>query len=179
MQNFSRSHFSTLIKYIGISFITGAIAHGFFSGTRQIITAIIGVVLFIIGTLLEEWTSNMKTIALSALLAIAIGAITWGLQHFPDSPERSAWILPLGLIASIPLYALVHEMKIDKRWRIYSIIATIVTLLITLALYTLIESYGLAGHSHSEEAPWAIIREITPSELSPKVEHATWDTHIH
>jgi hypothetical protein len=52
--SFSRSHFSTIIKYIGISFITGAISHGFFSGSRQIVTAIAGIVFFIIGSLLEE-----------------------------------------------------------------------------------------------------------------------------
>jgi uncharacterized membrane protein YqgA involved in biofilm formation len=76
MQNFSRSHFSTIIKYIGISFITGAIAHGFFSGTRQILTALFGIVCFIIGTAMEEEKSNTKTILFSALLAIAIGAVT-------------------------------------------------------------------------------------------------------
>lgn len=46
--NFSRDHFTTLIKYIGISFITGAISHGVFSGTRSLLTGAFGVACFII-----------------------------------------------------------------------------------------------------------------------------------
>ena len=101
----NNSHFPTLIKYIGISLITGAIAHGFFSGTRQVITAIVGVIVFVIGTLIEKDTEkNIKIIMLSVGLAIGIGAITGGIQHFPDSPERSVWIVPGGMIISLILF---------------------------------------------------------------------------
>ena len=51
---FSRAHLSMLIKYIGISFITGAISHGAFSGTRSVLTGIFGIVFFVIGTMMEK-----------------------------------------------------------------------------------------------------------------------------
>jgi hypothetical protein len=93
---FSRAHFSTLIKYIGISFITGAISHGFFSGTRSLVTGIFGIGCFMIGTMMEDDTSNTwRTLLAGAILAVGIGSVTGGLQHFPDSPERSLWIIPV------------------------------------------------------------------------------------
>jgi hypothetical protein len=54
-----------------------------------------GVLFFALGTWLEDTHHTGKDLLLSTFLAISIGAFTGGLQHFPDSPERSVWILPL------------------------------------------------------------------------------------
>ena len=100
-----------LLKYSGISFISGAINHGFFSGERSLWTALVGMVLFVLGAWLEHrWqpadtdtpqSGLMKTLAIGSLLSIGLGFFTGGLQHFPDSPERSAWVVPLGFFVSV------------------------------------------------------------------------------
>jgi len=100
-----------LLKYSGISFISGAVNHGFFSGERALWTALIGMVLFVLGAWLEHhWhpadtgaprSGLLKTLALGSLLSIGLGFFTGGLQHFPDSPERSAWVVPLGFFVSV------------------------------------------------------------------------------
>jgi hypothetical protein len=36
----------------------------------------------------------------------ALDFFTGGLQHFPDSPVRSAWVVPLGFAVSVPALAL-------------------------------------------------------------------------
>lgn len=142
----NNQHFPNLIKYIGISFITGAIAHGFFSGTRQILTAIFGVLCFTIGTILEKNTENtLKNILLSVGLAIAFGAVTGGLQHFPDSPERSVWIFPVGILASIPLFSIIHKEHLSRK---YIILLSLFWVISSLILYTIIENTGLTWHSH-------------------------------
>lgn len=41
---FSTQHLSTVLKYGGISFIAGAVNHGFFSESRSLWTALLGVV---------------------------------------------------------------------------------------------------------------------------------------
>lgn len=113
---FQHHHGAMLLKYSGISFISGAVNHGFFSGERSLWTAAIGICLFVVGALLEhrltdsemepEQKSLLNTLALGALLSIGLGFFTGGLQHFPDSPDRSAWVVPLGFFVSVAALAL-------------------------------------------------------------------------
>ena len=68
-------------------------------------------VLFVLGAWLEHrWqpvdantpkSGLLKTLAIGSLLSIGLGFFTGGLQHFPDSPERSAWVVPLGFFVSV------------------------------------------------------------------------------
>lgn len=168
---FARSHFSTLIKYIGISFITGAISHGFFSGNRSLITGVIGVICFIVGTLMEEDTSNTwQSIISWAVLAVGIGAVTGGLQHFPDSPERSLWILPVGFVLSLIFYALIHGYKMGKKEYTYSVISLIATCIISVGIFAIIENTDIAPHGHTESSSlevgaseiWTISQPMIP-----------------
>jgi uncharacterized cupredoxin-like copper-binding protein len=109
--HFQQHHGAMLLKYSGISFISGAVNHGFFSGERSLWTALVGMVLFVLGAWLEHrWqpadtdtpqSGLMKTLAIGSLLSIGLGFFTGGLQHFPDSPERSAWVVPLGFFVSV------------------------------------------------------------------------------
>jgi hypothetical protein len=162
---FSRAHFSTIIKYIGISFITGAISHWFFSGTRSLLTGIVWVVAFTIGTLLEEDTTNTsKTIIAGAILAVGIGSLTGGLQHFPDSPERSLWITPLGFLVSIIFFKMVHTYTLKKKDYVYAIIASIVMLISSIGIYILIENYIPATANHHE------VTEIVPQNNSGTIQ---------
>ena len=103
----ARHHGAMLLKYSGISFISGAVNHGFFSGERSLWTAAVGVALFLLGAFLalhlsderqaeagDQANSNSpgtpssltRTLLLGALLSIGLGFFTGGLQHFPDSP---------------------------------------------------------------------------------------------
>ena len=50
--SFERHHGGMLLKYSGISFISGAVNHGFFSGERSLWTAAVGVALFLLGAFL-------------------------------------------------------------------------------------------------------------------------------
>lgn len=108
--NFQTKHAIMLLKYGGISFISGAVNHGFFSGERSLWTAGIGIVLFVAGAWWEHHAvmataetpkSLGKTLLWGTLLSIGLGFFTGGLQHFPDSPARSAWVVPTGFVVSV------------------------------------------------------------------------------
>ena len=109
--SFQLQHGAMLLRYSGISFISGAVNHGFFSEQRSLWTAAIGMVLFVLGAVLEHRmaadnadqppTSLLQTLALGSLLSIGLGFFTGGLQHFPDSPARSSWVVPLGFFVSV------------------------------------------------------------------------------
>ncbi len=120
--NFQTQHASMLLKYAGISFISGAVNHGFFSGERSLWTAAIGVVLFVAGAWWEHHQTQLnaetpkslgKTLLWGTLLSIGLGFFTGGLQHFPDSPARSAWVVPTGFVLSVIALALGN----DFHWR--------------------------------------------------------------
>jgi len=113
---FQYHHGAMLLRYAGISFISGAVNHGFFSGERSLWTAAIGMLLFVLGAAMEHRLTDseaetaqaglVRTLVLGALLSIGLGFFTGGLQHFPDSPARSAWVVPLGFFISVLALAL-------------------------------------------------------------------------
>ena len=161
MSNIQKSHFAMIIKYTGISFITWGLSHWFFSWERQIITSLVWIIFFIAGTLLEQKIESKdyaKTILYSALLAVAIGAFTWWLQHFPDSPGRSLWIVPLGFIVSIYSYlALEWKMSSHKDYVLYIVGGFIASIALSLWFYAVVEAGYIAwewhwhdGDSHEE-----------------------------
>lgn len=104
---FQTEHLATLSKYAGISFIAGAVNHGFFSERRSFVTAGIGVVFFLIGAAMELKSAPDGTkrwadlLGFGILASIGLGFFTGGLQHFPDSPERSLWVVPVGFFMSL------------------------------------------------------------------------------
>ena len=104
---FQTEHLATLAKYAGISFVAGAVNHGFFSERRSFVTAGIGIAFFLIGAAMElksapdgakRWADLL---GFGILASIGLGFFTGGLQHFPDSPERSLWVVPVGFFMSL------------------------------------------------------------------------------
>jgi uncharacterized cupredoxin-like copper-binding protein len=162
--NFQTQHATMLLKYAGISFISGAVNHGFFSGERSLWTAGIGIVLFVLAAWWEHHQtlrsaetpkSLGKTLLWGTLLSIGLGFFTGGLQHFPDSPARSAWVVPTGFVISV--IALV--MSGDFRWQrsivAYGTMAGVVVAGGSLGAALWLQSHpewaaGGGGHSHGE-----------------------------
>jgi hypothetical protein len=105
--NFQIKHLSTLSKYAGISFIAGAVNHGMFSEQRSLITAALGVFFFLIGAYIENRSAGGQAaswgdvLGFGILASIGLGFFTGGLQHFPDTPQRSVWVVPLGFFLSL------------------------------------------------------------------------------
>lgn len=104
---FQFQHLSTLSKYAGIGFIAGAVNHGMFSEQRSLVTAGLGVVFFLMGAYLENRAKGGEAIAwgdalgFGILASIGLGFFTGGLQHFPDTPQRSVWVVPTGFFLSL------------------------------------------------------------------------------
>jgi uncharacterized cupredoxin-like copper-binding protein len=105
--NFQIRHLSNLSKYSGISFIAGAVNHGMFSEQRSLATAALGVLFFLIGAYVENRAESSEAVSwgdvfgFGILASIGLGFFTGGLQHFPDTPQRSVWVVPLGFFLSL------------------------------------------------------------------------------
>ena len=159
-----------LLKYSGISFISGAVNHGFFSGERSLWTAAIGMVLFVIGAAMEHRLSDseaeapsslLRTLVLGALLSIGLGFFTGGLQHFPDSPARSAWVVPLGFVISVLALAISSAHPWQRSTTLYVVLVGALVSAGSYGAWQWLErhpewaagghSHGDAGHGHDDE----------------------------
>lgn len=162
--SFQQQHGAMLLKYSGISFISGAVNHGFFSGTRSLWTAAIGIVLFVLGAWLEHRLNAdsdeaprsglLQTLVLGTLLSIGLGFFTGGLQHFPDSPARSAWVVPLGFFISVLALGLSAPGHWPRAATVYVLVLGTAVTAGSWAVWQWLERHpdwvATGGHSHGE-----------------------------
>ena len=178
---FSLTHLSTVLKYGGISFIAGAVNHGFFSESRSLWTAAFGVLFYLLGAWIElrQQVDGQKTwrdvLGAGIVFSIGIGFFTGGLQHFPDSPDRSLLVVPLGFALSVLAMYFMEGAGIANRKNalLYGLIASILVIAASFVAWSMLRGFaperGADGHSHSHgaSAPAAasanaqIAREIT------------------
>jgi uncharacterized cupredoxin-like copper-binding protein len=163
--SFQHHHGAMLLKYSGISFISGAVNHGFFSGTRSLWTAAVGIVLFVLGAWLEHRLNAdsddtprsglLQTLVLGTLLSIGLGFFTGGLQHFPDSPERSAWVVPLGFFISVLALGLSGSRHWPRAAIAYVLVLGTAVTVGSWAAWQWLErhpEWAASEHSHGETA---------------------------
>jgi uncharacterized cupredoxin-like copper-binding protein len=190
--NFPLSHISSLCKYTGISFTAGAITHGFFSGERAIWTAVFGVAIYLVGGTLEKISNPDKdhswtdVLAIGIVASIGLGFFTGGLQHFPDSPARSSWVVPVGFAMSLlAMYLMEGKGKVKMRSvLIYGFIS--LALVIAASLYALsyFNEHGGDGHSHDHGTPQAQVTAPSMKEVRIEVDDtmrfspATWEAQV-
>ncbi|MDI9335020.1 MAG: plastocyanin/azurin family copper-binding protein [Cytophagales bacterium] len=158
---FSSIHLSTILKYGGISFIAGAVNHGFFSESRSLWTAGFGILFYLLGAWLEmrDQTDQAKTwgdvLGAGIVFSIGVGFFTGGLQHFPDSPARSVWVVPLGFALSVvAMYIQGGGGRSQmKSALLYGILATALVVAGSLLAWRVLggaeHERGNDGHSHS------------------------------
>ena len=180
---FGRYHSVMLLKYSGISFISGAVNHGFFSGERSLWTAALGIVLFVLGALLELFDKQITNQAHNgwasillwgALLSIGLGFFTGGLQHFPDSPERSLWVVPLGFFVTVISLVLSADFKLNKPTLIYTVLVGAVVVVGSSAAFQYLKNSGAPSHheGHSHTSMGASMPEAAPANAPmPTMEH--------
>ena len=159
---FEYHHGAMLLKYSGISFISGAVNHGFFSGERSLWTAAVGVILFVIGAVMEHRAADgpdkarhhlIRTLALGTLLSIGLGFFTGGLQHFPDSPARSAWVVPVGFVLSVFALAWSEAQLWRRSSAAYGVVASVLVTASSYGAWQWLERNPsfVQSHSHGDE----------------------------
>ncbi len=177
--SFQSQHASMLLKYAGISFISGAVNHGFFSEERSLWTAGIGIVLFVLGAWWEHHLNShttetpktlLQTLLWGTLLSIGLGFFTGGLQHFPDSPARSAWVVPTGFFVSVMALAVSGDFRWQRGAWLYVAIVGALTGISSYAAWQWLEANPQAashshshGDSHSASEPALVAQTISRS----------------
>ena len=160
--NFAQTHIATLLKYGGISFIAGAVNHGFFSESRSVWTAGFGVLFYLLGSWLDIRSDQARhvrwgdVLGFGLLSSIGLGFFTGGLQHFPDSPDRSLWVVPLGFVVSLlAMYFMDWRGQLRARALVsYGLISFAVVMAGSAAAWSVLHGAPSSEHSHSHgDAP--------------------------
>ena len=159
--NFPLSHIASLCKYTGISFTAGAITHGFFTGERALWTAAFGIAIYLVGGALEKLSNPDKdhswtdVLAIGVVASIGLGFFTGGLQHFPDSPARGSWVVPVGFAMSLlAMYLMEGKGKVKARGVIiYGAISLAIVIAASLYALSYYNEHGGDGHGHDHATP--------------------------
>lgn len=149
-----------ILLFIGAGFISGGIVHlgegiNWWDGSLLLL----GIVLFVLGSYLQEVFYHQKNLqeegvlaflGYSLLLSIGVGMASGGTQHFIDTPGYSSLLIPLGV--SLGVWAFVLKQGIDltrSQW---------MKLVVGVALFGLVLGAGLSfvagrlpsspGHAH-------------------------------
>jgi uncharacterized cupredoxin-like copper-binding protein len=98
--------------------------------------------------------SLLESLWVGTLLSIGLGFFTGGLQHFPDSPARSAWVVPLGFAISILALMFTLKMRMQRALVVYSLSLGLAVCAGSWAAYEgLVRNpeWAAGGHAHGAE----------------------------
>jgi uncharacterized cupredoxin-like copper-binding protein len=157
--SFASTHVATLLRYGGISFIAGAVNHGMFSETRSAITAAFGVVFYLVGSWLDmrlqtdEKMGWADVLGVGIVSSVGLGFFTGGLQHFPDSPERSVWVVPLGFVLSlVAMYWMAWRSRTSvKSLLVYGVLSCAVVVGASFLAWDAWKDQASGGHDHAHD----------------------------
>lgn len=127
---FSIVHIAMMCRYVGVGLMVVAMGQDFWGNKRSWIMAGIGIALFILGHMMEYFTSEsrvkrgvLSTLLLGGLLAVGVGLFIGGLLQFAVRPEQSVWLVPLG--GALSLLGLVFSLDKEQwgHWKSYTLVA--------------------------------------------------------
>lgn len=128
-----------VIYFLGIGMTSSGIVLMPFNPVRYSIILIIGLGLFLTGSVFNEIVINnhkmsasesIKLIALSLTLALGIGMISGGISHFKESPQYVSFLIPLGIIISFISFIIKNNFDLKKREKFIVYIGVVVVALI-------------------------------------------------
>ncbi|MCL6605414.1 MAG: hypothetical protein K6T94_21330 [Paenibacillus sp.] len=126
MKNMIYKYLVYVIYFLGIGMTSSGIVLMPFNAVRYSIILIIGLSLFLAGSIFNEIVINhhkmtaaesVKLITLSLTLALGIGMISGGISHFKESPMYVAYLIPMGIVISFISFMLKNNFKLPKKER--------------------------------------------------------------
>lgn len=144
---------SHVLRYVGVGLISGSIVHiGTLGGevTQYLVLVTLGVIAFIIGTILEKERGaiTLNFIIISVLLSIGVGMVSGGTQHYLDGPVYASFLLPFGLLLGYIMFVLREDKKEFKIQKI--IAATILSLVLFGGLYGIAHTIPTLENHHND-----------------------------
>ncbi len=109
MKNAIYKYLVYVIYFLGIGMISSGIVLMPFNRIRYGVVLIIGLSLFLAGSLFNEFiidkhslskSESIKLVFWSLMLALGIGMISGGISHYKESPVYVSYLIPIGIFLS-------------------------------------------------------------------------------
>lgn len=153
-----------IAMFVGAGLISGSMVHFPLAPTRYLLIGACGAVLFTFASVISELrgknssSSQIARVILGSLaLAVGIGMVSGGIQHFQDFPSRAAKLIPIGLGLSVTAFVIRNNYRMSSTHMTWLGAAlTWILLFVTVGLnYVAGIAGGSSGdHSHGiEETP--------------------------
>lgn len=179
--------------FIGTGFLSGAIVHFPLDPVRFSIIGLIGAAIFVASSTINEITMQqekvsvarvMKLITFSIVLALGVGMISGGVQHFDEVPEYASILIPLGVVLSLIGYILKHGIDLHKVESVRLGLATVVFVAVLgTGLNTYAKTLDSAGHgeeaSETQDSQEATETTIPSGTTTPTFIEESSDGHAH
>lgn len=153
--------------FIGTGFLSGSLVHLPLNPVRFTIIGLIGAAIFVASSTINELTimkreathaEIAKLIIYSILLALGVGMISGGVQHFDEVPVYASRLIPLGIILSLAGFVLKNGINLHR--------TQTVKLAAAALAFVAVLGTGLTTYAQSmtqgEEAPSTQQTDTTP-----------------
>lgn len=165
--------------FIGTGFLSGSIVHFPLNPVRFSVLGILGAVIFVIASTVNEAFFNentfkaeglVKVIFFSLVLSLGIGMISGGVQHFDEFPQYASMLIPFGIVISLVGYLLKSNIKLhtNQMAKLGAFTAVLVLFLgVTLRVYA--QSLPAEEGEHAHGATQTESSEQTMEEHAAEV----------
>lgn len=149
MREYASSVLSPYLAYVGfflgIGLVSGSVVHFPGDPVRYAIIGSIGILLFVISSLVDEIVIKkrnlkenaiLRVILFSVVLSMGIGMISGAIQHFTDTPKYAAILIPAGIVVSLFGFLLKNQVRLSKAilgWSALCLLVVCIPLGVTLS----------------------------------------------
>jgi predicted PurR-regulated permease PerM len=168
-----------LLKYLGVALISGSVVHvgTLHNGTtRYIILGLIGLILMVIGNILESKQTGEKIdfryFLIITALSLATGFFSGGIQHYLDNPGYAGYLLAIGLVFSYIIFFLRDKIRLYWKNIIIVILIAIGIIFVSLSL-----PVRATPDHHVSDAPTESV--ATTSSTSAHIDPTDAPAHTH
>lgn len=151
MREYALSVLSPYLAYVGfflgIGLVSGSVVHFPGNPIRYAIIGTVGILLFIISSLVDEIVIKkrhlkesgiLRVILFSVVLSVGIGMISGAIQHFTDTPTYAAILIPTGIVVSLFGFLLKNQIRLTKAilgWSVLCLLIVCIPLGLTLRAF--------------------------------------------
>jgi hypothetical protein len=149
--------------FVGAGLISGSLVHFPLDPTRYALIGACGSILFTVASVFgdfrkkESSTKQMIVLVVAALaLALGIGMVSGGIQHFQDFPSRAAKLIPIGIGLSVAAFILRNGYRLKGEhlsWLGAGLVW--VLMIVGVGLNQLAGASASPANHHGEEVPAA------------------------
>lgn len=155
--------------FIGAGLVSGSVVHFPLAPFRYLLIGAAGAVSFALASVFGDLRSRkysviqiVQMVASSLALALGIGMVSGGIQHFQDFPTRAAALIPIGLGLSVGAFVIRNGYRLVREHVIWLAAGAVwVLMLLGIGLNQIAGSSGPADHHGSEATGTTTITSTT------------------